>query len=1179
VRATRDISIIILMALIGCVAIAAEDGPDASELERRKALEHLLNAKPAPNPMPEKLYTPEQSASPEHRAIVSYEPGTKTLTVLPARESAGPAEFRPFVGLFGAGSGPPSLEVEPGDRVAYPDPIYPLANATEFPYRTVVKLVIDFPHPNPELRWSCSGAMVDQFHVITAGHCVYTWDLNDDDIDGDRAWADEILVLPAQGDVVDPFNDPSDEDSEADWPFGVARSVLYRSYSGWTESHNHDHDWAVITLNRREGLHTGWMGIETGNEVDVLNFTGYPAEEDYGFGDEIVQWYGWGWIEDYADYHIDMEAYSYGGHSGGPSWRFQNGAQWIQGVASTSDRQGFRRDTRVSSRKLGDLQSYIADDWTWRPPVDRPDLQECLFPSWGCYKDLQTNVVAQGGAIRVVYNVLNSGFANSGNIDVSFYLSANDHFDPWDILIFTGSLAGLDSFDAYNSPVDLIVPAFVPPGEYYVGWTVASSVPEYDTWPIDNNAIFITDETLTVEPVHAATVTVPNGGEIWYEGNTGTINWGSLGGGDYVSIELSRNGGASYEVLEYVTDNDGSYTWTVTGPPSENCLVRITPTSYPGSGDVSDASFSIRPALLQMYVTSPNGGENWFTGYPFDITWNSFLAGPSVSIEITRDSGISWQTIAPNTANDGLFTWYVTGPVSNNCLIRVTSLSAPAATDASNGYFSISSLASSLALQEPNGGEVLAVGRPLDIRWTSVFLYENVKIELSRNGGFLWETLTSSTPNDGLFTWNITGPTTTNGRIRISAVNTTVLTDMSDSNFSILYSLASIDVASPNGGEDAYPGYPLDITWNTAHVTSNVKIELSRNAGVSWDTITASTSNDGLFTWPVTGPASSSCLIRISSVADPTLSDVSDGYFNIVYLLSNLLLTSPNGGEVMNTAALFDITWDSSFLSGEIGIDISRDGGGTWETIISNTPNDGLFSWVVTGAMSEDCLMRIRSIDFPVLSDTSNGTFAISSLTPRLQIDDPNGGEEWHMDVAYVLRWSSALVTSQVAFDASRDGGLTWETIIDATTNDGLQIWYPTGPESATSRIRIRALDDPSVNDTSDADFSISPLYDVRIQEVRKMGGGQIELRWTDTDWEELYGVYRGTLTAPFSYNHDTILACDLVSGTTQWMTPDDQATGQPSYYYLVVPQFQNTYQFGQDSDGDRRPPSATVCP
>jgi hypothetical protein len=73
-----------------------------------------------------------------------------------------------------------------------------------------------------------------------------------------------------------------------------------------------------------------------------------------------------------------------------------------------------------------------------------------------------------------------------------------------------------------------------------------------------------------------------------------------------------------------------------------------------------------------------------------------------------------------------------------------------------------------------------------------------------------------------------------------------------------------------------------NITWSSINLSGNVKIELNRNyPSGSWETLFASTPNDGSESWVITGPVSSSCRIRISSLDDPSVSDISDRNFSI----------------------------------------------------------------------------------------------------------------------------------------------------------------------------------------------------------------------------------------------------------------------------------------------------------
>ena len=76
---------------------------------------------------------------------------------------------------------------------------------------------------------------------------------------------------------------------------------------------------------------------------------------------------------------------------------------------------------------------------------------------------------------------------------------------------------------------------------------------------------------------------------------------------------------------------------------------------------------------------------------------------------------------------------------------------------------------------------------------------------------------------------------------------------------------------------------------------------------------------------------------------------------------------------------------------------------------------------------------------------------------------------------------------------------------------------------------------------------------DAWLHRVDRLDGGRLDLRWVAARDVDGYEVYRGELSSPFVYGHDTALVCGLSPATASWSTPDDQETGHPSYYYLVV--------------------------
>jgi hypothetical protein len=188
-------------------------------------------------------------------------------------------------------------------------------------------------------------------------------------------------------------------------------------------------------------------------------------------------------------------------------------------------------------------------------------------------------------------------------------------------------------------------------------------------------------------------------------------------------------------------------------------------------------------------------------------------------------------------------------------------------------------------------------------------------------------------------------------------------------------------VTSPNGGEVWGIGDSYDITWSSPDFTgSDVKIELSRDGGATWETLIASTPNDGSWNWgPVTGPASTTCLVRVSDAADGIPSDISDANFTISGAAS-ITVTSPDGGESWEVGSAHDITWTWVGSFTDVKIELSRDGGSNWETLIASTSNDGSWNWApVTGPTSTTCRVRICDTD-GTPCDTSDSNFNITQL-------------------------------------------------------------------------------------------------------------------------------------------------------------------------------------------------------
>ncbi len=93
-------------------------------------------------------------------------------------------------------------------------------------------------------------------------------------------------------------------------------------------------------------------------------------------------------------------------------------------------------------------------------------------------------------------------------------------------------------------------------------------------------------------------------------------------------------------------------------------------------------------------VTAPNGGETWYVGEWHNITWESDQYIGRVIIDISTNGGSSWWDVTQGsyTSNDGSFSYRpVQENISDQCMIRVTSVEAPSVSDRSNNVFTITS--------------------------------------------------------------------------------------------------------------------------------------------------------------------------------------------------------------------------------------------------------------------------------------------------------------------------------------------------------------------------------------------------------------------------------------------------------------------------------------------------------
>ena len=108
----------------------------------------------------------------------------------------------------------------------------------------------------------------------------------------------------------------------------------------------------------------------------------------------------------------------------------------------------------------------------------------------------------------------------------------------------------------------------------------------------------------------------------------------------------------------------------------------------------------------------------------------------------------------------------------------------------------------------------------------------------------------------------------------------------------------------------------------------------------------------------------------------------------------SIVVLSPNGGEVWPAGSVQSIRWAISGIIGNVGIDISIDGGITWSPIVASTANSGNYPWTVTAAASSQCLIRVFEEADGVPFDPSDGLFGILPAPSMKKVDFNGDGQE-----------------------------------------------------------------------------------------------------------------------------------------------------------------------------------------
>lgn len=626
-------------------------------------------------------------------------------------------------------------------------------------------------------------------------------------------------------------------------------------------------------------------------------------------------------------------------------------------------------------------------------------------------------------------------------------------------------------------------------------------------------------------------LTSPNGGETWIIGDQYSITWNTTGTVNTVDLYYSINGGSTWNMINDLITNTGSYLWTIPNTPSYNCKVKVVDSNNQSTVfDESNSTFTIDSVAVPgpgYTITSPNGGESWYGQSNHYIYWTSDSVSSYVNLEYSTNNGATWNTIISGTNNYGYYYWSVPNTPSVNCKVRVSDYYNSSYFDISDNVFTILAAPSSITVSTPNNGETWAVNSSQYIYWSSAYV-DSVKIEYSTNNGSTWSLVVGSTPaSTTYYYWTIPNTPSNFCKVRISQVGNPSVFDVSDNVFKIVPT--NITVTSPNGGEVWTGNTYQYIYWNSSGISSYVKIDYSIDNGLSWTNITNGSYNNGYFQWYIPNTPSTQCLVKVMDYYSNSIGDSSNATFTISAAVPSITVTTPNGGEQWVSASSQYIYWNST-NSTNVKIEYSINNGSTWNTIIASTPSsNGYYYWnPIPSTPSSQCLVKVSDVSQTQYYDLSNNTFSI--VNPYITVTDPNGGETYVVGDNRYIYWNYGGTSSYVTLEYSTNGGMAWNTIVAGASNNGSYYWNVPNTPSTTCKVRISDYYTPSIVDSSDNNFTIAASGTGTITVSTPNGGEQ----WNTGSSQYIYwsSQYVDSVSIYYSTNNGSSYSL-IASGVT----------------------------------------------
>ncbi|HPN39473.1 MAG TPA: hypothetical protein PL041_13815, partial [Melioribacteraceae bacterium] len=576
----------------------------------------------------------------------------------------------------------------------------------------------------------------------------------------------------------------------------------------------------------------------------------------------------------------------------------------------------------------------------------------------------------------------------------------------------------------------------------------------------------------------------PNGGEVYYKGNTYQIKWTPSININNVKISLSIDGGNNYTPIDQnaIPSQQGYYNWKVPDNYySDSAKIKIENANDSTISATSQGFFTLGNLQLLVFNTSEKVLEKSVK----KIEWECSNNIEEVDLYYWTKNKIKRPIKLGHNAGEKSINWRIPEDVSDSCYIAIYDHNNYRFYDTCNAPFTICRF----KLLNPKGDEVWKIGEAKEFVWESEYI-NKVNIEFITDDSLATPVFSDSpykindTPINavlGRYTKvidrNILGMIPTK-HLRIRIIESSSKDKLTDTCNQTI-TLSEIKVIYPNEGE--HFGKVDSIKWEcSVNTIEKVNIWYKRDDLTNWRLLASEVpANSDSYKWNIKNidPAQNYRIKIEDANPIPKYRDIND-ISDVPFTICDINLIYPNGNEKLKVGKTYQVKWNSSFIN-LVRLEYSIDEGKNWN-LLSNDPISAAqktFDWTIPSDFSRKVKLRISDYDKLLINDLTDTTFTIADI----RLTAPNNLMALNTGTNYKIAWESENVDT-VRIQLSTDNGKSWiYNLMTLPAVLGEYDWTVLPYLSPAAKIRIIDKHEVNISDTSNSHFVIGKFPTVRV--------------------------------------------------------------------------------------------------